>query len=90
MTSLSLIQGFIIGYFIIIYGIGFFKKSNSDKNSFIFAGRKLTLPAFVATLVSTWYGGILEVGRFSYENGIVTWLIFGVFYYLQQRKKQTI
>ena len=81
MTSLSLIQGYIIGYFIIIYGIGFFKKSNSDKNSFIFAGRKLTLPAFVATLVSTWYGGILEVGRFSYENGIVTWLVFGVFYY---------
>ena len=34
------------------------------------------------TLVATWYGGILEIGRFSYEYGIVTWLIFGVFYYI--------
>jgi solute:Na+ symporter, SSS family len=82
MFKLTLIQGVILSYFIIIYGIGFLKKSKSDKDSFIFAGRRLTLPAFVATLVSTWYGGILEVGRFSYENGIVTILIFGVFYYL--------
>ena len=81
MLDLYLIQGLILSYFIIVYGIGFFKKSKSDKDSFIFAGRRLTLPAFVATLVSTWYGGILEVGQFSYENGIVTWLIFGVFYY---------
>ena len=36
----------------------------------------------IATLVSTWYGGILEVGRFTYENGIVTWIIFGFFYYI--------
>ena len=82
MDSLSLTQGFIIGYFLIIYGIGLFKKSESNLHSFVFAGRKLTLPAFVATLVSTWYGGILEVGRFSYENGIVTWIIFGFFYYI--------
>ena len=82
MIKPTLIQGVILSYFIIIYGIGFFKKSKSDKDSFIFAGRRLTLPAFIATLVSTWYGGILEVGRFSYENGIVTILIFGVFYYI--------
>ncbi len=82
MDSLSLTQGFIIGYFLIIYSIGLLKKSKSNLNSFIFAGRKLTLPAFVATLVSTWYGGILEVGRFSFENGIITWIIFGLFYYI--------
>ena len=27
-------------------------------------------------------GGILEIGRFSYQNGIVTWLIFGFSYYI--------
>ena len=34
------------------------------------------------TLVSTWYGGILEVGRFTYNHGISTILVFGIFYYL--------
>ena len=82
MPDISLIQGCIIGYFIFVYVIGFLKKSDPDINSYIFAGRRLTMPAFVATLVSTWYGGILEVGRFTYENGVVTWIIFGLFYYV--------
>jgi SSS family solute:Na+ symporter len=42
----------------------------------------MTLPAFVATLVSTWYGGILGVGEYSYLYGISNWLVFGVPYYL--------
>ena len=53
-----------------------------DGEDFIFASRKLTIPAFVATFVTTWYGGILEVGRFTFENGIITWIIFGLFYYI--------
>ena len=32
---------------------------------YLLAGRRLTLPAFVATLVTTWYGGILGVGEVS-------------------------
>ena len=82
MISFSIEQAFVIIYFLATLGFGFYKKSGTDVNSFLFAGRRLTLPALVATLVSTWYGGILEVGRFTYENGIVTWLIFGVFYYV--------
>ena len=46
------------------------------------AGRTLTLPAFVATLVATWYGGILGVGELSYTNGLGTWAVFGLPYYL--------
>ena len=69
-------------YFLATLGFGFYKRSDKGINSFLFAGRKLTIPALVATLVSTWYGGILEVGRFTYENGIVTWIIFGLFYYI--------
>lgn len=49
---------------------------------YLLAGRTLTLPAFVATLVSTWYGGVLGVGEFSYRFGISNWLVFGVPYYL--------
>ncbi len=45
-------------------------------------GRRLTLPAFVATLVTTWYGGILGVGEYAWRWGISTWLVFGVPYYL--------
>ena len=82
MNLFPLDKTLVLLYFIVTLGFGFYKRSASDVNSFIFAGRRLTLPALVATLVSTWYGGILEVGRFTYENGIVTWLIFGVFYYV--------
>src|SRR5262245_57580670 len=45
-------------------------------------GRTLALPAFVATLVSTWYGGVLGVGEYSYRYGISNWLVFGVPYYV--------
>ncbi len=48
---------------------------------YLLAGRRLTLPAFVASLVSTWYGGILGVGEFSYLYGLSNWLVFGVPYY---------
>ena len=82
MNPFTIDQTLVLLYFIVTLGLGFYKKSGADVNSFLFAGRRLTLPALVATLVSTWYGGILEVGRFTYENGIVTWLIFGVFYYV--------
>lgn len=71
----------IIVYLFIILIAGFWKKSGNSSTDYLFAGRKLTLPAFIATLVTTWYGGILEVGRVSYEYGIATWIIFGVFYY---------
>jgi SSS family solute:Na+ symporter len=49
---------------------------------YLVAGRRVTLPAFVATLVATWYGGILGVGEYSYRYGVSNWLVFGVPYYL--------
>ena len=72
----------IIAYLLLILLIGLYNYKISSSNDYIFASRKLTLPAFIATFVTTWYGGILEIGRFSYENGIVTWIIFGFYYYL--------
>ena len=55
--------------------------SQSEEN-FIVGGRKLTLPAFVMTLVTTWYGGILGVGEFNYLYGIASWVVFGLPYYM--------
>ena len=72
----------IYTYFIIIFLIGLYNNKRNNKNEYLYLSRKLTLPSFIATIVTTWYGGILEIGRFSYLNGIVTWLIFGFFYYI--------
>ena len=60
----------------------FFNSKRNFRKGFLFANRRVTLPALVMSLVSTWYGGILEVGRYSYEHGIVTFVMFGIFYYL--------
>src|SRR2546426_5500409 len=49
---------------------------------YLVAGRRVTLPAFVATLVATWYGGILGAGGYSYRHGLSNWLGFGVPYYI--------
>jgi len=49
---------------------------------YLLAGRRLTLPFFVATLVTTWYGGILGIGEYAWRYGISTWVVFGVPYYL--------
>jgi SSS family solute:Na+ symporter len=49
---------------------------------YLLASRRLTLPAFVATLVTTWYGGILGIGEYAWRFGISTWIVFGIPYYL--------
>lgn len=56
--------------------------STREQLEYLLAGRRLTLGPFVATLVATWYGGILGVGEFSYRFGLANWLVFGVPYYL--------
>jgi len=55
---------------------------DSDALDYLVAGRRVSLPAFVATLVATWYGGILGVGEYSYRYGLANWLVFGVPYYI--------
>jgi SSS family solute:Na+ symporter len=53
----------------------------ADDDYFV-AGRAVTLPALVATLVTTWYGGILGVGEYSWRYGFANWMVFGVPYYV--------
>ncbi|MEX1139853.1 MAG: sodium:solute symporter family protein [Bacteroidota bacterium] len=74
----------VLAYFSCVVYIGYRagKRRNDDPADFFLAGRTLTLPLFVATLVSTWYGGILGVGEFSYSYGISNWLVFGLPYYI--------
>jgi solute:Na+ symporter, SSS family len=75
----------ILLYFTAVMAIGFRAGRRQDTGhaaEYLLAGRSLTTPVFVMTLVSTWYGGILGVGEFSYRYGISNWLIQGVPYYI--------
>ncbi len=84
-VSLSFIDGaLIVLYFaaVVYIGLRAAQKEKTSTDEFLLAGRALTLPMFVATLVSTWYGGILGVGEFSYMYGVSNWVVFGVPYYV--------
>lgn len=74
----------IVVYVALLLLLGFIKRlgKNSSASQMIVGGRLLTLPALVASLVSTWYGGILGVGEFTYQHGLSNWLVFGLPYYL--------
>ncbi|WP_069129991.1 sodium:solute symporter family protein [Rhodohalobacter halophilus] len=73
----------VASYFFFLIWLSWKKGWSSDnEEEFLLSGRKVTLPAFVATLVSTWYGGILGVGEWSYQYGISQWLILGAPFYI--------
>ena len=78
------VDGAIVGaYLLALVGISLHKRARADdETAYLLGGRALTLPAFVATLVSTWYGGILGVGEFGYLYGISQWVVFGLPYYV--------
>ncbi len=86
--QLSLTDYIVIAvYFCIILYIGFFlsrkqAKGESAVEDYLLAGRKLSLPIFIGTLVATWYGSILGIGEFVYRSGLVAWLCFCFPYYI--------
>ena len=74
----------VILFFAILMIAGFLpsRSSTSGTDEFLLAGRKVTLWPFIMTNVSSWYGGILGVGEFSYRYGLVNWFTQGLPYYL--------
>ena len=68
--------------FLLYVGARLFGVVNRGAAEYLVMGRTLALPSFVATLVSTWYGGVLGVGEYSYRYGLSNWLVFGVPYYV--------
>ena len=87
MPTILIISGMdwlLIGaYFAVSLLIGFKLRSSatSEAQEFLLAGRQLTLPLFVGTLVATWYGGVLGVGEIVFRDGLVSWLTQGGFWY---------
>ena len=74
----------ILAFFATVLFIGFYtgRKTVADANDYLLSGRKLSLFLFVAVNVSTWYGGILGVGEFTYRYGLVSWFTQGFPYYI--------
>ncbi|HSQ60553.1 MAG TPA: sodium:solute symporter family protein [Acidobacteriota bacterium] len=78
--DLALIGAYAL--FLIVLGVRLFGVARRSTADYLVMGRRLTLPSFVATLVTTWYGGVLGVGEYSFRYGISNWLVFGVPYYV--------
>lgn len=73
----------IVAFFISLLLIGFIssKKTLSNSEDYLLSGRKVGLVLFVLINVSTWYGGIIGVGEFTYRYGILSWVTQGLPYY---------
>ncbi len=71
-------------YLVFLLVIGFRHLAGGKKgvDEYLIMGRRLALPGFVASLVSSWYGGILGVGEYSYKHGLSNWVVFGLPYYI--------
>lgn len=74
----------IILFFGIVLLIGFIsgRTTKGEADDYLLSGRKVGLFLFILTNVSTWYGGILGVGEFTYRYGIASWFTQGFPYYV--------
>jgi len=83
MTFAPVDYAIVLTYFaaVLAAGLAWMRRGKTSDDYFL-ASRTLTLPAFVATLVSTWYGGILGVGEFTYQSGVAVWVVFAAPYYV--------
>ncbi|MGE4106583.1 MAG: sodium:solute symporter [Bacteriovoracia bacterium] len=57
-------------------------KGEASYLDFLLMGRRLTLPLFVASLMSSWYGGIFGVTQIAFEKGVYNFVTQGFFWYL--------
>ncbi|MFH2054295.1 MAG: sodium:solute symporter family protein [bacterium] len=76
------LAGAVYAAFLVFMVLRLLRSPVGDAADYIVAGRRLTLPAFTASLVSTWYGGILGVGEYTWRFGVSNWLVFGAPYYI--------
>ncbi len=73
----------IISFFLLLLLVGILasRKTTSSSEDYLLSGRKIGLFLFVLINVSTWYGGIIGVGEFTYRYGLVSWFTQGLPYY---------
>ena len=85
MISFKPIDLVVISFFFLtVLLIGFIsgKKAKNDPDEYLLNGRKVGLFVFILANVSTWYGGILGIGEFTYRYGLESWFTQGLPYYI--------
>jgi solute:Na+ symporter, SSS family len=85
MISFSTVDFVILSvFFSLLMIIGFLpkKEAEGDAAGYLLSNRKVGLFLFIMTNVSSWYGGILGVGEFTYKFGLLSWITQGVPYYI--------
>ena len=78
MIDAVIVAGFLAACLI----LGARLRREEDGEGWILAGRALTLPVFVATLVPTFYGGVLGIGEFTWSAGLSNWTVMALPYYV--------
>ncbi|MFQ3307484.1 MAG: SSS family solute:Na+ symporter [Candidatus Midichloriaceae bacterium] len=82
ISSLDIFICVALTAFSIIYTIILTRKAETNLIGYLLFSRKLTLPLFVTTLVSTWYGDIFGVTQIAFKNGIYGIFVFGIPFYI--------
>ncbi|HUX60789.1 MAG TPA: sodium:solute symporter family protein [Ignavibacteriaceae bacterium] len=85
MVSFKLVDYLVIGiFFLVVLSFGFYfgRRTTKDPSDYLLSGRNVGLFLFILTTVSSWYGGILGVGEFTYKYGLLSWFTQGIPYYI--------
>ncbi len=74
----------VAAYLAAVVGAGWLgaRRRKRGVADYVVAGRALTLPFFVATLVPSFYGGVLGIGEFTWQSGLSNWLVMALPYYV--------
>ena len=72
----------VVSFLAACLALGARVRREEDHEGWILAGRALTLPVFVATLVPTFYGGVLGIGEFTWSAGLSNWTVMALPYYV--------
>ncbi len=62
--------------------LGASERREDSPEGWILAGRALTFPLFVSSLVPTFYGGVLGIGEFTWSSGLSNWTVMALPYYV--------
>jgi SSS family solute:Na+ symporter len=81
-STLDLIILFLFFGTVLLIGLFSRPRRKNNADEYLLYGRKTGLFLFVLVNVSTWYGGILGVGEFTYRYGLASWFTQGFPYYI--------
>ncbi|MFO8059649.1 MAG: hypothetical protein R6U70_03205 [Bacillota bacterium] len=62
-------------YFLLVIGIAYYLRKMTDFADFALAGRTITTPVFIGTMMASWIGAgsVMGLGGMGYDFGISAW-----------------